>query len=232
MCMLGVVPLPKLAAAQLLPLPDQAQPAASAGVALEPELSLAAGYVQPLAKRAAFQSWFGGSLKWAPQLPLRGQLKASLLLTARYRAQRWLVACTGMAGLAHSADDAGSLFGIDAEVRCQPALLIAPWALGLDLGFQSALVTHVEHSALSRRTFEARYPDERAGVSGPHDAWYTLTSQRFRLGLGARHVFSPRWVASLALGSLFATQQQGELLAFNLMQVPVYLEFALSYAWW
>jgi hypothetical protein len=53
--------------------------------------------------------------------------------------------------------------------------------LGLDLGVQSALTTHVEPTARAKRTFTERYPERGATTHGPRAAWYAFASQRFDL---------------------------------------------------
>ncbi len=46
----------------------------------------------------------------------------------------------------------------------------AHWTTGLDLGWQSTLLTHIRHGEATKETFRDRYP--QVDYSGPVDGWY------------------------------------------------------------
>jgi hypothetical protein len=221
------------ARAEFLPRPDASRKGSFASLAFEPELTLGASLLLPLKleePRAALA--FGAGVKWAALVPARADLRLALGAAGSYQlATGWGAACAGFALGTRAENEAGTLYGVGVELRCQPSYFRAAWSLGLDLGEQLALSTHVEHSATARHTFEERYPPGVTGIAGPRDGWYRFTVTRFRLGVAGSHRWGEHWSGALALGSLFALQDQGVLFAFNLAQLPFYLELGAGYAW-
>jgi len=224
---------PAGARAELIPRPQVGSAVGLASLAFEPELTLGADVLIPLAlddPRAALA--LAAGVKWAVLVPARGDLRLALGAAASYRLTGgWAASCAGFALGTRAQNEAGTLYGVGVELRCQPSYFFDAWSFGLDLGVQSALSTHVEHSATARHTFEERYPPGSAGITGPRDGWYRFTATRFRIGVASSHHWGDNWSGALALGSLFALQDQGVLFAFNLAQVPLYLEVAAGYAW-
>ncbi|HEU4578966.1 MAG TPA: hypothetical protein VFS67_11965 [Polyangiaceae bacterium] len=224
---------PSLARAELVPRPDARRTALQSTLALEPELTLSAALLFPLrldSPRAVLS--LGAGVKWAVLLPTRGDLQLSLGAAGSYLVARdWGAACAASALATRAQNEAATFYGLGLELRCQPGYFHGAWSVGLDLGLQSALSTHVEHSATARSTFEERYPPGVTGITGPRDGWYRFTATRFRVGVASSHRWGDHWSGVLALGSLFARQDQGLLLAFNLAQLPIYLELGAGYAW-
>ena len=226
------VSLPGLARAQLIPQMPRARPSVIAGVSFEPELVLDLGYVQPFPPTSAELSLaVAGTLGILVLVPPEPELRGALVALAALNGERWRAACALELSLTHFDDDVASMFGIGAGLRCQPAHVLRNWALGLDLGVQIALTTHIEHTARAKGAFSERYPDLAATNDGPRDGWYALTSQRIRLGLSAQVALSEYTSAALALGTLFALQAQGVYFSFGLLHVPLYLEIVLRFGW-
>jgi hypothetical protein len=224
---------PSPAEAALVPRPDARRPALQSSLAFEPELTVGATLFLPLQldePRAALG--LGAGLEWAALVPGRWDLQLSLGAAGSYAVARdWGAACAAFLLGTRAENEAATFYGVGIELRCQPGYFHGAWSLGLDLGLQSALSTHVEHTATARRTFEERYPAGVSGITGPRDGWYRFTATRSRIGLAGSHRWGDHWTGALALGSLFAWQDQGVLFAFNLAQLPIYLELGAGYAW-
>jgi hypothetical protein len=219
--------------AQLDPYADDPRPSVIGDVAFEPEPVAGVAYSHPVfsrERRAHFA--IGAGLKSAFLIPQRGDLRINVTATAAYRfAESWRAACAGSGFLARAKNDAAGLYGLGLELRCQPGYSPPSWLWALDLGWQSTMLTHVQHSALARRTFDDRYLPGTTGIEGPRDGWYRFTSTRLRIGLSSAHAFGEHWSGAAALGTLFALQDQGAYFAFNLAQIPFYLEVSTRYAW-
>jgi hypothetical protein len=223
-----------LAKAQLIPQAPHARASIIAGVSLEPDLVLDLGYVQPLplaTSDSELSVSVAGTLGILVLVPPEPQIRSALVALANLSARPWRAACALDLSLTHFADDAASMYGIGAGLRCQPAYLVNDWALGLDVGVQSALTTHIEPTARAGRTFTERYPDRSATAGGPRAGWYAFASQRFRLGLSTQVAWSDYGSLAIALGSLFALQEQGVYFSFNLAHVPFYLELVSRFGW-
>lgn len=220
-------------AAEFLPLGPTRGPVVLGSLAMEPELTVGAGMLFPVLRNEPGVSLgLGAGVKWAALLPQRGDLRLHIGAAGRaVSSAGWGAACLALGFVARAENDAAVMYGLGLELRCQPSYFHASWAWGLDLGWQAALSTHVSHSAIARRTFDDRYGAGVSGVTGPRDGWYGWTSTRFRAGLAGSHRFGEHWSGVLALGSLFALQEQGVLFAFNLGQLPVYLELSAAYLW-
>ena len=221
------------AAAQVLAVESPRDAALGFGVAIEPEALVLGDALHALPTGEPRVSLaLGGGFKAAVLLPARADVRVHALLQAIYRpGARWELGCMLQLFAAHAKNDAARSFGLGAELRCQPTYRLAAYRLGLDLGWQSTLGAHVAHTALSRRTFELRYPDAASDGGGPSDGWYALTAQRARLGLYVDRNLAARWGLRLALGTLFALQRQGLYVGFNVAQLPLYLELAARHAW-
>ncbi len=220
------------ASAQLAPLRDGSRPSVTGFVAFEPEPVAGLTYWHPVLEDLRASLAIGAGLKSAFLIPLRGDLRLNLSTSGTYRfTPAWRAACTASGLVARARNDAVTLYGLGLELRCQPGYSAGSWLWALDLGWQGTLLTHVEHSDLSRRTFDDRYPPGVAGIEGPRDGWYRSTATRFRFGLSTARVFGGRWSGAVSVGTLFALQDQGAYFAFNLAQIPLYLEVSTRYAW-
>jgi hypothetical protein len=222
----------RAANAQLAPFPADSRPSLMGGVGFEPEPIAGVTYSHPVLRRPGASLAIGAGLKSAFLVPSRADLRFDVSAAGAYRlGPDWRAACTASGFAARARNDAGLLYGIGLELRCQPGYSRASWLWALDLGWQSTMLTHVRHSDLARRTFDDRYPPGVTGVQGPRDGWYRFTATRFRIGLSSAHAFGERWSGALALGTLFALQEQGAYFAFDLAQIPFYLEVSSRYAW-
>ena len=198
-----------------------------AGAAFEPEPVASAAYRQPLLAAGERASLAAGAGAKLPLLSVgRGDFRVQVLAAGSYQsATGWGGGCQALPYLARAENDAGTLYALGLELRCQPSFYRGHWGGGLDLGWQETLGTHVRHSDLARRTFDDRYPPGVAGISGPEDGWYRFTSVRFRVGLAASHSFGGSWPGAVALGTLFTLQDQGVYLPL----IPFYLELSARY---
>jgi hypothetical protein len=220
------------ASAQPAPLRDDSRPSVTGFVAVEPDPVAGLAYWHPVLEDPRASLAIGAGFKSAFLVPLRGDLRLNLSMSGTYQfTPSWRGACTASGYVARARDDAATLYGLGLELRCQPGYSTGSWQWALDLGWQGTLLTYVEHSDLSRRTFDDRYPPGVTGIDGPLDGWYRSTATRFRIGLSAAHVFRGRWSGAVAVGTLFALQDQGAYFAFNLAQIPIYLEVSTRYAW-
>ncbi|HKP55763.1 MAG TPA: hypothetical protein VJV78_03520 [Polyangiales bacterium] len=226
------VSAPGVAGAQLIPQGPDAHPSVIAGLYLEPELVLDVGYVQPFpAAKPGLSIAIAGTMSFLVLVPPDPEIRGALIALASLGTDRWRASCALDLSLTHFDDDVASMWSLGTGLRCQPAHVLRNWALGLDLGFQSALSTHIEHTARARRAFDERYPDPAQASNGPQAGWYAFGSQRVRLGLSAQLAWSEYGAVALALGTLFALQQQGVYFSFSLAHVPFYLEIALRFGW-
>lgn len=227
LCAGGALVASRVANGQLVPTPTTDGPSLIAGTGFEPEPVVSATYLRPLpagARRASLAAGAGAKLP-LPSIA-RGDFRVQLLATVGYQsAGGWGGACQALPYLARAVNDAGTLYGLGLELRCQPSFYRRTWLLGLDLGWQETLGTHVQHSDLARRTFDDRYPTGAGGISGPEDGWYRFTSVRFRGGFTASHAFGASWSGALAFGTLFTLQDQGVYLPL----IPFYLELSARY---
>jgi len=214
--------------AQLVPRLETPEASGLAGVAFEPEPVVNAAYLHPLPLGPPGATFLlGGGVKLPPLSISSGDLRVQLIASAGYRpSARWGGLCSALPYLARAENDAATLYGLGLELRCEPSHVRGSWSFGLDLGWQQTLATHVESSALARRTFGDRYPPGVTGIAGPKDGWYRFTSERFRLGVSTSHRFRGGWSGALALGTLFTRQDQGVYLPL----IPFYLELSTTYA--
>jgi hypothetical protein len=104
------------------------------------------------------------------------------------------------------------------------------------VALQGTLALEPELTLSAGLLFPLRLDSPRAALSlGAGVKWAALLPTRgdLQLSLGAAgsYLATDHWTGLLALGSLFARQDQGLLLAFNLAQLPIYLELGAGYAW-
>ncbi len=155
------------------------------------------------------------------------------LITSTHSRSRdhWGVTLTALGYLGHNRNRAGEIHGFGSELRAAPGYYGSRWTAALDLGWQGTLLSHIQHSAETRTTFEDRYPPGVNGIAGPKDGWYDSTAHRFRIGLSGARRLADRTALHVALGSLFARQKQGVFFGFDFAQIPVYLETSLRVGW-
>lgn len=202
-----------------------------AHVGIEPELVSWLGYAHSrLSNDARTELGLGANMKLAPVTIETAAFRLNLLAFARkLTPARWGVMAALLPYLVHENNEAGQFWGTGAELRVHPGYFERNWTLALDLGWQATVLTHIEHSAMVRQTFQQRYPDEAARESEPRDGWYAFTAHRFRVGLGGAYASSSRFALSAGLGSLFSPQKQGAILLFSVGQVPLYAELGMQY---
>jgi hypothetical protein len=226
LCAGVVLAAPRVTEAQLVPAPSVRSPSVIAGASFEPEPVVSTAYLQPLPIAREHASLAAGAGAKLPPLSIaRGDFRVQLLVAGGYQsAGGWGGACQALPYLARAGNDAGTLYGLGFELRCQPSYSRGGWVAGLDLGWQETLGTHVQNSDLARRTFDDRYLPGVTGISGPEDGWYRFTSVRFRAGLAASRRFGG-WSGAVALGTLFTLQDQGVYLPL----LPFYIELSARY---
>ncbi len=217
---------------------DDSRTAVFLEASLEPELVLSIGYLYRVtAAPSAASLHVGAGLEVPPYLVKNGSLRTNLVVRGRWVGESgWGAAVTSMAYFARNRNRAGTMHGLGLETRAAPGYFGSRWSVAADLGWQTTLLTHVEHSALVRDTFEGRYPDGTSGPgsgagAGPRDGWYGVTASRVRLGISGARAISDNLSIRLAAGSLFSLQSQGLFLSFAHGQVPVYLETAVRGSW-
>jgi hypothetical protein len=132
--------------------------------------------------------------------------------------------------LAQVHNRAARMNGLGLELRATPSHYGFRWTVGLDLGWQSTLLTHIRHGEATRQTFRNRYPG-RDQYDGPADGWYGATAHRFRIGLVGARRLGNHLAMQLAAGSSLSLQQQGIAFGFSHAQVPVYAEALLRVDW-
>jgi hypothetical protein len=120
--------------------------------------------------------------------------------------------------------------GLGLELRATPSRYGSRGTAGLELGWQSALLTHIRHGEATRETFRNRYPGQDE-YDGPADGWYGATAHRFRMGLVGVRRLGNHLVLQGAAGTIFSLQRQGIAFGFSHAQVPVYAEALLRVDW-
>lgn len=203
---------------------------------LEPELVVSIGYLYRVTSAPSSSSLHvGAGLEMPPYLIENGSLRANLMAKGRWVADNdWGASVTSMAYYARNDNRTGTMNGLGLEVRAQPGYHGSRWAVAADIGWQTTVLAHIEHSDLVGETFEDRYLDGTSPADapdGPRDGWYGATAGRIRLGVSGGRVISEDLSFRIAAGSLFSLQRQGLFLSFAHAQVPVYLETSVKGIW-
>lgn len=202
-------------------------------VGLEPELTASLQYMHrwQTTERTAFR--LGTVLKVPPYRIREGSVRLSMLTATDWKfAGRWQATLVLLPYYVRNQNRAGTMDGYGLEVRLLPTHRGRHWTNGLDLGWQTTLLTHIRHAEAAQHTFEDRYPIGTAGgMGGPADGWYSTTAQRFRLGFVGRGRMSERVGWQIGFGSQFVVQRQAILLSFAHGQVPFYAETGISLGW-
>ena len=204
------------------------------GVGLDPAVAAYVRYLRPLAGADARAGVvFGGGLKVPTTVLSHRAVRVELSgATYRVRADGWAASGEASAFLANEHNAAGTMRGIGIELRGTGGRRSAKTFIGLDAGWQAALATHIAHGPAARAAFRDRYPDGVADDAQPRDGWYRVPAQRFRIGgVLDRRLGRRGGAMRLALGGMFIRQKQGQLFAFDLGQVPFYLEPSIQVPW-
>jgi hypothetical protein len=204
----------------------------SLGIALQPELTTSLAYTRvlnPANDRMKFS--VGAGITFLPLLLGSGNWRTQVITAANWHPGRqWGATFSTQFYLAQAHNRASLMDGLGVEARVIPSHYGSHWTTGLDLGWQSTLLTHIKQLEATRETFRNRYPG-RTDDTGPVDGWYGSTAHRFRIGLvGARRLFGPI-ALQIAAGSLFSLQKQGVAFSFSHAQVPLYAETLLRAQW-
>ncbi|HEX7123747.1 MAG TPA: hypothetical protein VF178_15325 [Gemmatimonadaceae bacterium] len=210
------------------------EPIVMVGIGLEPAVVVTARYLHYLAGSDEHTGGFvGGGLSVPTTVFSRGAWRADLLAAAfRVRPDGWAVGGQAATFVARNSNEAGRMVGVGVAVRATAGKRGSQSYWGIDLGWQGTLATHIRHSPFARATFADRYPPGVAGDSLPRDGWYRLPAQRYRAGvLLARRIGEHGGGIQLALGTTFVPQKQGQLIAFDLGQLPFYLEPVVRVPW-
>jgi hypothetical protein len=202
-------------------------------LALEPELVVSLDYIRRLGAPDRRNGISVGAGVKVPTTLISNDAWRMHLLTSTHWGPRdhWGANLTALGFLSHNRNRAGEIHGFGIELRAAPGYYGSRWIAALDLGWQGTLLSHIQHSAETRATFEDRYPPGVNGLAGPKDGWYGSTAHRFRIGLAGAHKLADHTALQVALGSLFARQKQGVFLGFDFAQIPVYLETSLCVGW-
>jgi hypothetical protein len=202
-------------------------------VALEPEPVVSLDYIFGL---GALDRRHGLSVGAGVKLPTtvisNDAWRVHLITSAHWKSRdHWGATLTALGYLSHNRNRAGEIHGLGIELRAAPGFYGSRWTTALDLGWQGTLLSHIQHSAETRATFEDRYRPGVNGFAGPKDGWYGSTAHRFRIGLSGARKLADHTALQVALGSLFALQKQGVFFGFDFAQIPVYLETSLRVGW-
>jgi hypothetical protein len=233
-CLMGFLLLPVLAPAQVgVALPEPGgRNAVSFSIKLEPELTTSLAYTHALHRAAGrWQVRVGGRLTVLPLLLGSRNRRVDLIGMAEWRpGGRWGATFSLQPYLAQVHNRAARMRGLGLELRATPSHYGSRWTTGLDLGWQSTLLTHIRHGEATRETFRNRYPGQ-VEYDGPADGWYGAAAHRFRVGLVGARRLGNHLAMQLAAGSIFSLQQQGVAFGFSHAQVPVYAEALLRVDW-
>lgn len=210
------------------------EPIVLVGIGLEPAVVASVRYLHYLAgsdRRAG--GFVGGGVSVPTTVFSRGAWRADLMAAAfRVRPDGWAVSGQAATFVARNSNEAGRMLGVGVAVRGTAGKRGSRSYWGLDLGWQGTLATHIRHSATARATFTGRYPPGVTGDSLPRDGWYRLPAQRYRAGvLLGRRIGGHGGGIQLAVGATFVPQKQGQLIAFDLGQLPFYLEPVVRLPW-
>ncbi|GAB3907702.1 hypothetical protein GCM10028803_41920 [Larkinella knui] len=211
---------------------------AGVGGGLEPELTTSAGYSCRVSRQSGpFQIRLGAGFLLPPYLVGQGSVRLNGLValdwhpTAQTTKRSWGGRLALLPYYARNRNDAGALDGLGLEIRLLPLRRGNRWTTGIDLGFQTTLLTRIQHSDRVGSTFMDRYLSTGTATNQPRDGWYRTTAQRFRLGYTGAWAMGRGWSGQFSAGTLVSVQRQGILLSFAHGQIPLYLETSVIVGW-
>jgi hypothetical protein len=221
------------AAAQpmLVPQIGVAQPRLLVGLTLDPALTLSVQCLWPVNAGRQSGLFVGGGVKMPTTIVSHRAWRLELT-TAAYQTHEngWGESGQATAYIAHNQNAAGSMQGVGAEVRGAAGRRGPNAFWGLELGWQNTFATFIAHAAPARAAFRDRYTMTGAADSLPDNGWYRSAAQRVRVGAVLERRTGWRGsAAQIALGGLFIRQKQQQRVAFDLAQIPLYLETSVRF---